>query len=125
MTNINSGRYFGFFFAAIFFIIGVYLFINEKSNVSIFFILFLIFLLLAIKNSEILKFLNLLWIKFGFILGNFFTPIIMGFIFFTIVLPTGLLMKVLRKDLLKLNFHKKFSYWEPKEKIKSSMKNQF
>ena len=46
--------------------------------------------------------LNKLWFKLGIFLGNFIAPIIMGIIFFFVVTPTGIIMKLLGKDLIKL-----------------------
>ena len=63
--------------------------------------------------------------KFGMFLGVFISPIIMGIIFFLVVTPIGLIMRVFGKDLLNLKKDKIQSYWLTKEKIKSSMKNQF
>ncbi len=76
-------------------------------------------------NSKILTPLNKLWFKLGILLGNFIAPIIMGIIFFFVVTPTGIIMKLLRKDLIKLKKNNDESYWIEKKDIKSSMKNQF
>ena len=67
-------------------------------------------------RSRFLTPLNLAWIKFGEILGVIIAPIIMGLVYFLVVLPTGILMRVLGKDLLKLKFQKSMvSYWNKKE----------
>ena len=68
--------------------------------------------------------LNLLWFKFGMLLGKIVSPIIMAFVFFGVVTPTGLIMKLFNKDLLKLKRKNKDSYWIDR-KSKSEMKNQF
>ena len=49
----------------------------------------------------------------------------MGIIFFFVVTPIGLLMKLLQKDLLNLKFNKNKTYWIEKSGPKSKMKNQF
>jgi hypothetical protein len=49
----------------------------------------------------------------------------MGIVFFLIVTPTSIIMKLLGKDLLNLKRTKKSSYWIERTKIKSKMKNQF
>ena len=66
-----------------------------------------------------------MWFKFGIFLGNFIAPIVMGIIFFFVVTPTGILMRIFGKDLLNLNKNKEKTYWIEKKQIKSSMKNQF
>ena len=84
-----------------------------------------IFLILGIINSRILTPLNKIWFKFGILLGKIITPLIMGFVFFLVVTPIGLIMRILGKDLLNLKFNKSSSYWIKKEGPKSKMKNQF
>ena len=73
--------------------------------------------------------LNKLWMKFGLILGKFMNPIIMGILFFLVLVPTGLIIKILRKDILNKNINKKKnSYWIIKNNVKSEktdLKNQF
>lgn len=69
--------------------------------------------------------MNLLWFKFGLVLGKIFFPIIMGIIFFFIVTQIGIIMKVLKKDLLNLKYNNKKFYWIEKIGTKSKMKNQF
>ena len=82
-------------------------------------------MILGLLNSRALTPLNKLWFKFGILLGNFVSPIIMGIIFFVIVTPTALIMKFLGKDLLNLKKSNKSTYWIERSKIKSKMKNQF
>ena len=53
------------------------------------------------------------------------SPIVMGIIFFLVVTPTGLIMRILGKDLLNLKYNKNKSYWIEKTGPKSKMNNQF
>ena len=76
-------------------------------------------------NSKILTPLNKTWFKFGILLGSFVSPIVMGVVFFAVVTPTSLIMKVLGKNLLNLKRDNKKTYWIEESKIKSKMKNQF
>ena len=76
-------------------------------------------------NSKILNPLNKLWFKFGILLGKIVSPLVMGIIFFLVVTPIGILMKILKKDLLNLKFNNKETYWIEKNEPKSKMKNQF
>ena len=85
----------------------------------------MLFLILGIVNSNILTPLKILWIKLGFFLGKIISPIILGFIFYFIVTPIALLLKIFRKDVLRLKKNKTSTYWIEKSKIKSEMKNQF
>ena len=123
--KLPSNRSFGFVFFIVFFVIALWP-ITQGVNLLIWSLeVSLIFLILALLNSKILTPFNIVWMKFGLILGGIMSPVIMGFIFFTVVTPTGLIMKLFKKDLLNLRYSKKKSYWIEKEQIKSSMKNQF
>lgn len=121
----SSNRSFGIVFFIVFLFISLYPLINEE-NIRIWSLLIsLIFFILGILNSRILTPLNKLWFKFGTSLGKIVTPLIMGIIFFFAVTPIGILMKLLKKDLLNLQFNKKNSYWVDKNEPKSRMKNRF
>ena len=82
-------------------------------------------MILGILNSKLLTPLNKIWFKFGLILGKIISPFVMAIIFFFVVTPTGILMRLFRKDLLNLKFNTKDSYWIKKNEPKSKMKNQF
>ena len=85
----------------------------------------IIFLTLGLTNSKLLSPLNKICFKFRILLGNFIAPIVMGIVYFFVVTPTGLVMKVLGKDLLNLKKSNKNSYWIKKNNSNSSLKNQF
>ena len=123
--KISSNKSFGIVFAVVFSLIALWPLLkgNEIRLWSL--IISIIFLTLGLLNSKILTPLNNLWFKLGILLGNFIAPIIMGIIFFFVVTPTGIIMKLLRKDLIKLKKNNDESYWIEKKDIKSSMKNQF
>ncbi len=122
----NTNKSFGIVFFIFFFIIGLYPIINgENLRVWSIFVS-LIFLILGLINANILTPLNILWVKFGMLLGKFVSPIIMGLIFFLVVTPTGVIMRLFKKDLLKLKKKNVNSYWiKRKSETKSEMKNQF
>ena len=123
--KISSNRSFGIVFFIFFLIIAVYPIINSGNiRISLLFIS-LIFLILGLLNSKILSPLNKLWMKFGLFLGKIISPLIMALIFFLVVTPTGLLMRIFKKDLLNLKYNDSNSYWIEKTGPKSKMKNQF
>jgi len=122
----SSNKSFGIVFFIVFLIIGLYPLINQDGIRIWAIIVSLIFLILGLINSNSLTPLNKIWIKFGILLGNIISPLVLGIIFFLVVLPTGLLMRILKKNFLGLKFDKNLkSYWINKEKNLSSMKNQF
>ena len=100
--KMGSNKSFGLVFFIVFLIIAFWSFRGEFSQIKIFRLFFsVIFLVLGVINSKILTPLNKLWFKFGILLGAIIAPIVMGIVFFTVVTPTGVLMKFFRKDLLK------------------------
>ena len=123
--KIGSNRSFGIVFSIVFLIIALYQLLNDDSVKIWLIILSLIFFILGLLNSNILSPLNRIWFKFGIILGGIVSPIVMGIVFFLVVTPISFIMKILRKDLLNLKMNKEPTYWIEKDKIKSSMKNQF
>ena len=123
--KISSNRSFGIVFFIVFFLIAIYPLLND-GNIRIWsLIISLAFLILGLLNSKILKPLNKIWFKFGLLLGKIISPLVMGLIFFIVVTPIGLLMRLFNKDLLNLKFNKTKSYWIEKNGPKSKMKNQF
>jgi predicted membrane protein len=123
--KIGTNKSFGIVFFVFFLIVSIFPLLNNGDIRVWSLIISLIFLILGILNSKILTPLNQVWFKFGILLGRFVSPVVMGAIFFAIVTPTAVIMKVLRKNLLNLKKGNKKTYWIEKSKIKSKMKNQF
>ena len=123
--KISSNRSFGIVFFIVFLLIGTYPLLNNDHIRIWALIISIVFLILGLLNSKILLPLNKIWFKFGILLGKIISPLIMGLIFFVVVTPIGLLMRLFNKDLLNLKFNKSKSYWIEKNEPKSKMKNQF
>jgi len=123
--KISSNKSFGLVFFTFFLIISIIPLFNDGKIIVWFSLISLIFLILGLLNSQLLTPLNKLWFKFGIFLGNLISPIIMGFIFFFVVTPISILMKLSGKNLLNLKKGSKETYWIKKSKLKSKMKNQF
>ena len=123
--KIGSNRSFGIVFFVVFFLIALYP-LTYNGGIKIWFLIIsLFFFILGLFNSKILTPLNKIWFRFGILLGKIISPIIMGIIFFLVVTPIGLLMRILGKDVLNLTYNKNKSYWIEKSGPKSKMKNQF
>ena len=123
--KIGTNKSFGLVFFVFFFIVSIFPLLNDENIRVWSLIISLIFLILGILNSKILTPLNQIWFKFGILLGRFVSPVVMGIIFFAIVTPTSVIMRVLQKNLLNLKKGNKKTYWIERSKIKSKMKNQF
>ncbi len=126
MKEQTSVKSFGILFFIVFLLIGLWPKISGEELRLWSVITSFIFLILGLINSKILIPLNKYWIKLGELLGKIIAPIVMMIIYFAIVTPIALLLKIFKKDILKLRLDKKVdSYWIQKEKDLGPMKNQF
>ena len=121
----NSNRTFGILFFLVFLVIGIWPILNNEGLRWWSIIISLIFLFLGIINSKILTPFNKIWIKIGELLGKVIAPIVMAIIYFFIITPMSILLKLLRKDLLKIKFSPVTTYWIKRDKKFGSMKRQF
>ena len=121
----SSNKNFGIVFFVVFIIIGFWPLLDINTYRLWAIIIAVIFLTLGFMNSKLLTPLNILWFKFGIFLGKIVSPIVMGVIFFFVVTPIAILMRISKKDLLNLKFNNKETYWIKKNNYKSKMKNQF
>ena len=126
MKPQSSNRSFGLLFFVVLLIIGLWP-IKNGNNPNVYLILIsLIFLVLGLINSKLLYPLNKLWIKFGEILGSIIAPIVMALVYFVILTPVSLIVRIFGKDLLGLKLlREKESYWIKRKKNLGSMKKQF
>ena len=124
-TSRPTNKNFGIVFFVVFFIIALWpLFKGDDLRIWSL-ILSIIFLILGLLNSKILTSLNIIWHKLGLFLGRIVSPIVLGLIYFFVVTPTGVIMRIFGKDLLGIKQSNKNSYWIKRKKNNSSMKNQF
>ena len=123
--KLPSNRNFGIVFSIVFLIISLWPLLNQNDIRIWSLIISGIFLVLGIINSKLLSLLNKIWFKFGIFLGNFIAPIVMGIVYFMVVTPTGLIMKLFGKDSLNLKKNNKNTYWIKKDNSNSDLKNQF
>ena len=123
--KLPSNRNFGLVFSIFFLIISFYPLIFQKNLNKWALILSITFLILGLMNSNLLSPLNKVWFKFGIILGKIISPIILFLIFFLVMTPISIYLKLIKKDILKLKKNNENTYWIPKEKSNSTMKDQF
>jgi predicted membrane metal-binding protein len=123
--KIGSNRSFGFVFFVVFLLISIYPFLKDGDIRLWPLIISITFLFLGLLNSNLLSPLNKLWFRFGLFLGKIISPIIMGIIFFLVVTPIAIIMRLFKKDILNLKFKENNTYWIDKTGPKSKMKNQF
>ena len=125
MQKKTSNRSFGLLFFFVFLIIAFWPILNSESIRLWALIISLVFLILGLLNSKILIPLNKGWVKLGEFLGKIIAPIVMFLVFFTILTPIAILLKLFGKDLLKIKKNKLIkSYWINRKNI-TSMNRQF
>ena len=124
--KISSNRSFGLLFFVVFLIVSLWPLTHEGSIRIWSVIISAVFLILGLINSKLLTPFNLLWFKFGMILGAIISPIVMGIVFFLVVTPTGFILRIMGKDLLNKKYNKKKeTYWIKRETPIGTMKRQF
>ena len=126
MKSQSSNKSFGLLFFVVFLIIGLWPLKNGESLNFYFITVSVVFLILGLLNSKLLSPLNKSWIKLGEILGIIIAPIVMALVYFVILTPISIIVRVFGKDLLGLkSFKEKDTYWIKRKKILGSMKKQF
>jgi hypothetical protein len=93
---------FGILFFVFFLIIGFYPLISHGFIRVWSIVLSLVFFIITIIRPNLFTILNILWIKFGILLGKIISPIVMGLVFFFVIVPTEILVRVLKKDVMGL-----------------------
>ena len=126
MHKKSSNKSFGILFFIVFLGFGLWpITYEDKPNIYLL-IISIIFLILGLINSKLLSPLNSIWIKFGELLGKIIAPMVMAIVFFIILTPISLIVRLFGKDLLGLKFTKKIkTYWIKRKKDIGSMKKQF
>ena len=125
MEKISSNRSFGILFSIVFAVIAFWplLSMGEIRVWSV--IVSSIFLFLGFINSKLLYPLNFIWVKFGEFIGKIVAPLVMALIFFIILTPIGLFLRLIGKDLLNIKLNNNKTYWIKRDKKPGSMKRQF
>jgi len=122
----SSEKSFGILFFIVFAIIGLYPLLSFNFVRVWALVIALIFLFLGLTKPSVLKPLNTAWIKLGEILGKIIAPIVMLLVFFVVITPIGLMLRLFGKDILGLKFSEKVkTYWITRDKNIGPMKRQF
>mgnify|MGYP001235623017 CR=1 FL=1 len=126
MKHNTQNRSFGLLFFIVFLTFALWP-LTKKGEINLYLItIALIFLILGLLNSKILTPLNKSWIKFGELLGRIITPIVMGIVYFIILTPISLLVRLFGKDLIGMKFNTNLkTYWIKRKKHLGTMNKQF
>ena len=126
MNKKSSNKSFGILFFVVFLGLGLWPLTNDNNPNIYLIIISIIFLILGLLNSKLLSPLNSFWIKFGELLGKIIAPVVMAIIYFLILTPISLMVRLFGKDLLGLKFSKQIkTYWIKRKKDLGSMNKQF
>ncbi len=121
----SSEKSFGILFSIVFFLITIWFFLEDGKVTFWALALSFIFLIVTFLKKELLKPLNIAWIKLGEVLGKIIAPLVMALIFFFMLTPLSFIIRIFGKDLLKLKLSKDNSYWIKREKNITTMDKQF
>ncbi len=125
----GSPRGFGIVFAVVFAVIGLWPLMDGEGARAWALVLAAVLLVLALMRPAFLAPLIRLWLGLGAVLHRIVNPLVMGLMFFTVIMPTALVLRLMGKDLLRRRFHPGAeSYWIPREPPgpePQSMRNQF
>lgn len=123
--KMTSNKNFGFFVTCIFLLASLYFFISKTDNFYIIFLVLSFFcLFIAILFPSLFKHLNYLWHLLGIFLGKIFSPIIMGIIFYLLISPLAIFLRLIRRDELSLK-KSESSYWKPKQQKNTDFTKQY
>ena len=126
MNKKSSNKSFGILFFVVFLGLGLWPLTNDNNPNIYLIIISIIFLILGLLNSKLLSPLNSFWIKFGELLGKIIAPVVMAIIYFLILTPISLIVRLFGKDLLGLKFSKQLkTYWIKRKKNLGSIDKQF
>jgi len=133
IKNIDSSkkalRKFGVTMGIVLNLIALYLYIINYGSFTIFAITGFSFVLTGVLLPQLLKYLNIAWMSIAIVMGHFISGIILVIIFYIVLTPIGILIRLTKKDLLNLDFKKsEKSYWRIRdvdEKTKEIFEKQF
>tara|TARA_B100000780_G_C20744528_1_gene295747 strand:+ start:170 stop:544 length:375 start_codon:yes stop_codon:yes gene_type:complete len=120
-----SDKSFGLLFAFVFLVVALWPILKNNSINLIALFSSISLLIISFIKPELLKPFNYLWMKLGLVLGKIVPPIIMFMIFFTVITPIGILLRIFKKDLLCLKFINEDTYWQDRKENVTTMDKQF
>ncbi|MBK6581478.1 MAG: hypothetical protein IPJ33_00200 [Gammaproteobacteria bacterium] len=128
-AKAGSNRSFGVVFVVAFALIGLFPLVREEAVRTWALLVSGAFLVPTLVYPQVLAPLNKLWFRFGMLLGRIINPVVMFIMYALVMVPVGLVLKLMRKDLLRLKPDARAStYWiqrTPPGPTPESLKDQF
>ncbi len=126
--ELPSNRKFGFFFSSVFFILSAYFIYTQSQTVAkVMLLVASLFLIITLFKANLLLPLNKLWMRFGLILGRIVSPVVLSIIFFGLITPYSVIIRILGRDELHLRKVKNKSHWihRSQDSPQTDFKRQF
>lgn len=127
--TLPSERSFGLVFTAVFAILGLLPWLRGRGAAWWLIAVAGLFAGVTLGAPRLLAPLNRLWFRLGLLLSRVVNPLVVGILFFLVVLPTALFRRMMRRDPLGLSWSEgEKSYWverKPPGPSPETMKNQF
>jgi hypothetical protein len=115
-ANRSSDRAFGIFFALLALVLGAWPVASGGHPVHALLGIGTLLLVVAAAMPKLLGPFNRLWFEFGLLLHKLLSPLVLGLIYLTSVVPVGMLMRMFGKDPLRRQFEPDMqSYWVPRD----------
>lgn len=129
-SNLPSNRTFGLLFIGVFAVLGAYGLWKDWSIelIRTFFIISGVLLVVALLVPKLLTPFNKAWYQLGLLLGKVVSPIVLGILFFIVITPVAIAMRLAGRDALKLRKQNVDSHWidrKPPGPEPESFKEQF
>lgn len=128
-SSLPSNRSFGLVFVVFFSLLGLYSWWTKGNWYLLFLSGAAIIGLITLLNPSWLTPFNRAWMKFGEILHHIISPIVLGIIFYGMITPMGLVMRLAGRDAMHRRYNRQLaSYWllrDPPGPDTDSLPNQF
>ena len=127
---LPQNRTFGLVFTGIFFLIAAYNWLTDSAPIysQTFGGLSIVFLLATVIAPTVLAPLNKAWYQLGLLMGRVVSPLVLGVLFFVVITPVALFMRLIGRDALRIKKQHVNSYWierDPPGPNPESFKDQF
>jgi len=123
-SNKGDLRKFSILIGFIFFIIGCFLFFKEQASFKYFFTIGITLFLTGITIPVVLKPIYWMWMVFATILGWFMTRLILSILYYIVITPIGLILKLFGKEILDLKIsNHETSYWNLRDSSKEKIQD--
>ena len=125
-NNQLTNKKFGYFFGSFLLIISLIIFLVQEFWSFYIISIAIAFIIIALINPKLLSIPNSIWFKFSLFIGNALSMIVMIILFYLVIFPTGIILKIFNKDILPVKKDKNLkSYWVKRSNQINNFEDQF